>query len=103
MPCLCSYALGDRWVHSGKGNLSDVEVIIGPEDNGKKVVVNVGGILRLGFLSNPSTGYTWEMAEQDRSVLELLDQGFIPSDPSRVEVVGSSSGALRPFLRAGPS
>ena len=45
------------------------EVIIGPEDNGKTVEVNIGDTLHVGLPSNPSTGYTWEVAEIDEKVL----------------------------------
>lgn len=49
-------------------------MIIRPEDNGKKVMVSVGDTLGLGLPSNPSTGYTWEVAEIDEKLLHQVGE-----------------------------
>lgn len=74
------------------------EVIIGPEDNGKKVIVNVGDILRLGLPSSPSTGYTWEVGEINEEI--LLQVGKAEFEPES-NVLGAPGKQILRFESVG--
>jgi inhibitor of cysteine peptidase len=62
-------------------------VILGIADNGSQVKVKVGDPIVISLESNPSTGYTWEALDLDKTIFEQAgDPTFKSSDPG---VVGS--------------
>jgi inhibitor of cysteine peptidase len=62
-------------------------VILGIADNGNQVKVKLGDPIVINLESNPSTGYTWETIDLDKTIFEQAgDPTFKSSDPG---VVGS--------------
>jgi len=62
---------------------------IGAADNGLTVQLNVGDPLQLELESNITTGYSWEITEQDTRLLKLEDSGYAPSSKSKDPVAGA--------------
>ncbi len=76
-------------------------VILGIADNGSQVKVKLGDPIVINLESNPSTGYTWETIDLDKTILEQAgDPTFKSSDPG---VVGSGGTLTLTFktLKAG--
>ncbi len=61
------------------------EVPVGPESDGQEVSVALGSILKVSLPSNPSTGFSWGVAQVDAAFLQ---------QEGEAEYVPSSSGAL---------
>ena len=63
---------------------------IGVENNGSTVTLEVGQTLILTLESNPTTGYSWELAEFDEAVLKLVSYDYVPDEhpPGMVGVGG---------------
>jgi inhibitor of cysteine peptidase len=55
------------------------EVTLSEDDQGKKVVLDVGDTLKVNLPGNPTTGFTWEIASLDQSLLKLVDHSYKPS------------------------
>jgi inhibitor of cysteine peptidase len=47
-------------------------------DSGKEISIAVGKEFVVKLDSNPTTGYTWEVAEMDEAVLKLVTDDFKP-------------------------
>jgi len=64
-------------------NLSD-------KDNGGKVQMKIGQNLVISLKANPSTGYRWEMADLDETILPLLTRDYKQreAEPGMVGVGG---------------
>ena len=72
-------------------------------DNGKKIEVHTGDIIRITLESNITTGYSWENADKvDKDIL-TLDQNDYVSDPNPEELdgVGGSSVIVYRALKPG--
>ncbi len=54
--------------------MSDIHIAQG--DHGKTVKAHRGDVIEIRLDENLTTGYGWETAELDRSVLEPLDSGY---------------------------
>jgi len=67
-------------------------------DNGGQIELELGQILVVTLESNPSTGYQWEILENDESVLKQFGQAeFKPSDTSEQPMVGAGGWEIFRF------
>jgi inhibitor of cysteine peptidase len=65
------------------------EVELGASDNGGQVELEQGQILAITLESNPTTGYGWEVAEIDESVLRQKGSAlYEPTGPEDVDGAG---------------
>ena len=72
-------------------------------DNGKKIEVHTGDIIRITLESNITTGYSWENADKvDKDIL-VLDSNDYVSDPNPEEMdgVGGSTVIVYRALKPG--
>jgi len=58
---------------SGNFNISK-EIKLGMGDNGSQIKLNKGQMLVITFEANPTTGYTWEVAELNANVLRQVGE-----------------------------
>jgi inhibitor of cysteine peptidase len=58
------------------------EVQVDMEDNGRQIELAVGQALVVTLGSNPSTGYEWEVAEVERTVLQQIGEKEFQRDPN---------------------
>jgi len=56
------------------------EVPLGISDNGSQVEVDLGWVLVISLESNPSTGYSWHVAEIDPARLEQVGEAEFTSE-----------------------
>jgi len=81
------------------------EVRLGADDDGRQVELEAGQTLAIGLESNPTTGYTWEVAELDEHILRQVGETeFEPESGAigaggvetlRFETVSAGQTALR--------
>lgn len=71
---------------AGCGSASEVRLTLA--DNGREITLNVGQELVLELESNPTTGYSWEVADTTDEVLQLKGEPVFESSASG-EVVGA--------------
>ena len=65
------------------------EVNLDADDNGSQVELKTGQTLVISLEGNPTTGYTWEVAEVDEGVLRQVgEMEFEPEDTGDVGVGG---------------
>ncbi len=57
--------------HTGKNNLSGITLT--EDDSGREVSLRVGEKLKIILKSNPSTGYQWDVAPFNESVIKLSE------------------------------
>ena len=74
-------AASPRIAAGDKFNLSEA-------DNGKKIEVHPGDIIRITLESNITTGYSWENADKVDTDILALDQNDYVSDPNPEELDG---------------
>lgn len=55
-----------------------IPIQLDENDDGSAVTMMVGGTLIVTLESNATTGYAWELAELDTTVLENTDQTYTP-------------------------
>lgn len=70
------------------------------EDNGKSFVIAQGGSIILALEANPSTGYSWELNDQDPEASLLQQEGepeFTSNDP---DAAGAGGTITYTFLAA---
>ena len=60
---------------------------IGADDNGKTIEINSGKNIHLTLEGNPTTGYQWQIIDNNDSVLKLMGEPEYKSDSN---LVGSS-------------
>ncbi len=60
---------GGFGTYAAQGRTSARTVKITDNDNSGQVTLNVGDTLVVRLRSNPSTGYSWQMAQNDSSLL----------------------------------
>ena len=68
-------------------------------DNGKTINLNTGEMLVIRLISNPSTGYTWEIQDLDTKVLEKVGEAEFESADTPPDLVGAS-GTLNLTFKA---
>ena len=73
---------GDQTVQGEIKNITVTE-----KDNGSRFELNRGNVLTLRLESNPSTGYSWQIAENDGKVMELMGEPTYET-PERKLIVG---------------
>lgn len=64
------------------GCRSSGRVEIADTDNGSQVALQVGETLALSLESNPTTGYGWEIAELDQSILSETYHEYEADSPA---------------------
>lgn len=65
------------------------EMVIGKESNGAQVEIKSGHTLVISLESNPTTGYSWGIAEVDDAILKSQgDPQFVSSRPGE-KIVGA--------------
>jgi inhibitor of cysteine peptidase len=57
------------------------EVVLGGEDNGGQVALSVGQSLVVTLASNPTTGYSWQVAEGTGTVLAQVGEAIYRETP----------------------
>lgn len=67
-------AVGDDSLATDPVSAETGEVILGAEENGDTVEVDVGQALVITLESNPSTGYRWEIVESDEAMLQQVGE-----------------------------
>ena len=72
----------------------------GKDDDGREINLSVGAKFLIILESNPTTGYRWEVAEMDESVLELLSTEY-DADSKSPLVVGSGGAETFSFKAIG--
>ncbi len=80
------------------------EVQIGADDDGRQIALDQGQVLVVTLGSNPSTGYSWQVAEIQEAILKQLGEAeFQASDPGGTPVVGAGGTETFRFeaLKAG--
>jgi inhibitor of cysteine peptidase len=69
------------------GEMSPEEVNVNEDDDGTNIELEKGQILAATLESNPTTGYSWEVAENQETVLQQMgDSEFKPEDTSERSV-----------------
>ncbi|MEM1037508.1 MAG: protease inhibitor I42 family protein [Pseudomonadota bacterium] len=71
-----------------------MQTLVGPE-TGTEVNLRVGGQVRIELSANVTTGYLWEITEQDENALKLVSSEYL-ADPAPTGLVGS--GGTRVFV-----
>jgi inhibitor of cysteine peptidase len=72
------------------------------DNDGGQVELELGQILVVTLESNPSTGYCWELPENNESILEQLGEAeFISSDTSEPPPVGAGGWEIFRFTATG--
>jgi inhibitor of cysteine peptidase len=65
--CSLNNSQGDQTVTGETKNITVTE-----KDNGSQFELNKGDLLTLRLESNPSTGYSWQIAGNDEKLMELV-------------------------------
>jgi inhibitor of cysteine peptidase len=75
-----------------------IEVHVDVDDAGSQVELEGGQILVVTLESNPTTGYRWEQAENQESILEQMGEAeFKPSDTGEPPLVGAGGWEIFRF------
>jgi inhibitor of cysteine peptidase len=69
------------------------------ENAGQTIEMNVGDIFTVELEGNPSTGYTWEVAEMDTALLKQVGEMEFETDN---DLVGASGVLILRFEAIGP-
>jgi inhibitor of cysteine peptidase len=80
--CSLNNSQGDQTV---QGEIKNVTVT--EKDNGSQFELNKGDLLTLRLESNPSTGYSWQIAGNDEKLMELMGKPTSEA-PERRLIVG---------------
>ena len=75
------------------------EVRLGLEDRDRLIVLNIGQDLVISLEGNPSTGYTWEVAAVDESILRQV--GEVEFEPES-DLVGAPGEMILRFQAVEP-
>ena len=68
------------------------------DDAGSQVELEVGQIIIVTLESNPTTGYWWEQAENQESILEQMGEvEFKPSETGEPQLVGAGGWEIFRF------
>ncbi len=75
--------------------------VLTDQDNGRTLTLKPGQVLVIHLPANPTTGYTWMLAEVDDTVLQAAGEaGYTPA-PGSQEQVGSGGTAAWRFVAVG--
>jgi inhibitor of cysteine peptidase len=73
------------------------------KDNGSEVELAPGEGLSITLESNPSTGFRWEVAEIDESILQQAGEAhYAPADPGQPPLPGQGGRETLRFQAVGP-
>lgn len=72
-----------------------VDKTLTKSDNGTTTALKVGDTLRVELPSNPSTGYSWQIADNDSSVLAPIGESQFSLSPDATPIPGS--GGVQTF------
>jgi len=67
-------------------------IVLDAGDNGSQVELNPGQVLEVTLVSNPTTGYSWEVSDVDETVLAQLGEVEFQQAPSEGEPVTGAGG-----------
>jgi inhibitor of cysteine peptidase len=73
MKRFCTVFLGLLVLSLLAGCISN-EIKLGASDSGRQIELNKGQVLVITLEANPSTGYTWEIAELDTHVMHQIGE-----------------------------
>jgi inhibitor of cysteine peptidase len=77
------------------------KVTVTAENNGKEVTVNQGEVVEVRLEANPSTGYEWEIIQNDAEILTPLgDPKFELPAPTEPPIVGAPTMQIFQFSAA---
>ena len=71
------------------------EIAVGEAQNGSSLTMTVGDELKLELPENPTTGFRWQPAGSDDSILQLRTDDFVPGGGAAI-----GGGGRRLFLWA---
>lgn len=71
-------------------------IIKSENDSGGKCTMKPGDTLQVVLKSNPSTGYQWEIAAMDTTILKSIDKQYIP-DKAPKHTTGSGGKSIFRF------
>ncbi|MBU0490493.1 MAG: protease inhibitor I42 family protein [Chloroflexi bacterium] len=60
-------------------------------DNGKTIEVNQGSEVKVVLVSNPTTGYSWQVAEVDAKVLQQVGEAQFKADSDAIGAGGKET------------
>lgn len=78
------------------------EVKIGVESDGGEVQLKTGETLAVTLESNPTTGYSWQVAQTDEALLKTEGDPVYQPDSHDKNVVGSGGKETLRFTAVGP-
>lgn len=70
---------------------------LGAADDGTTVTAKVGAMFTVTLASNPTTGFEWQLAEMDTTILENTDQRYVP-DATSILLVGAGGTEVWEFV-----
>jgi inhibitor of cysteine peptidase len=65
---------------SGEGTAASDDVAVSLSDNGSQIELDQGETLAVSLDANPTTGFWWEVAEVEASILEQVGDGIYYMD-----------------------
>jgi predicted secreted protein/heat shock protein HslJ len=78
------------------------EIEVGMEQNGTQVSLEKGDFLLVSLSSNASTGYLWEVAEVNASVLQQIGASeYVSPEPTEPPALGASGSEIFRFRAVG--
>jgi inhibitor of cysteine peptidase len=79
------------------------EIMLDENDNGSKIQLSKGEKFSIALTSNPSTGYGWQVAEIDDSILRQVGEAeYIVADPTGQPVIGQGGKEALRFEALSP-
>ncbi|MFG1795700.1 protease inhibitor I42 family protein [Nocardia sp. NPDC049149] len=96
---------------SGSGSSSSAAPTTGPApaavtvteaDNGKERRLETGQSLVVTLPANPSTGYSWQIAEVDANLVRVQGEPEYKADPTKPVMPGSGGTSVWTFVGAVP-
>ncbi len=70
---------------------------LGAADDGSTVTMKVGAMFTVTPASDPTTGFEWQLAEMDTTILENTDQRYVP-DATSLLLVGAGGTEVWEFV-----
>jgi len=93
-----TFYFDDIRLYASAPELLPIEVNVDDEDDGSQVELELGRILVVTLESNPSTGYRWELVEDNESILKQFGQAeFKSSETSEPPIVGAGGWEIFHF------
>jgi inhibitor of cysteine peptidase len=79
------------------------QIMISAKDHGETIELEVGQVLAVVLASNPTTGYSWQVAEIDPTILAVQAEIEFEQDADQEGLVGSGGREILRFdaLKAG--